>query len=261
MTTASPQTTFGLSCPYGGAFYICAAARVRFLGCCGADACAADGACPADQLFAASFDASAPGAAALQPQACDADADAVAWYTCSDAAPPFLGCCARDPCNAGCGGPDDHDLLRPARLSDDPRQAAQFLADPASSSSGSSTSSSSSSSATAAAVDEKKTPSEIGVVVGVSVAGIVVLLLAIAGYLGWKRRAEFRRAAEEAAEEEQRRRQQQQTLPPAQVMVQEHLWNRGAPPAQWPTAAAERLRPSRGTRSREAGVAGETVGW
>ncbi|KAM7217261.1 hypothetical protein V8F06_007318 [Rhypophila decipiens] len=36
----SPYQAFGLSCPYGGTFYICADSSTQFIGCCAVDACA-----------------------------------------------------------------------------------------------------------------------------------------------------------------------------------------------------------------------------
>ncbi|KAJ8112136.1 hypothetical protein ONZ43_g5461 [Nemania bipapillata] len=97
-----PRIKFGLSCPEGGNFFICEHTSTRFIGCCGVDPCTsqADGLCPSQNLYDASF-SSATGVMFL-PQSCADPYNSSIWYTCNNARPPFLGCCMNDPCNNGC---------------------------------------------------------------------------------------------------------------------------------------------------------------
>ncbi|KAI0102024.1 hypothetical protein GGR51DRAFT_300630 [Nemania sp. FL0031] len=129
-----PRVNFGLSCPDGGNFHICQDSPTRFIGCCDIDPCTveAKGNCPSSHLFNASF--SSASAVVFKPQACEAPFGNNSWYTCADARPPFLGCCKNNPCNNGCKANN----LIPARLSDDPEHASQFLLPVTSSSSSSS---------------------------------------------------------------------------------------------------------------------------
>lgn len=123
-----PRTEFGLSCPSGGAFYICADAPTRFIGCCGVDPCshAFGGECPRTQLFDASFSASSSGdilaQGSMTPEG-DNRGGYGLWYICANMHPPFLGCCSNDPCVwKSCL---DGNLV-PAVMSGDERNASQF---------------------------------------------------------------------------------------------------------------------------------------
>lgn len=115
---------FGLSCPGGGNFYICESNATEFIGCCTTNPCAPEsrGECPKANIRAASF--SADKYADLPRQDCDDAASIKIWYTCKFNKPPFMGCCASNPCAAGLCTPTD---LRPAKLSGDPELRAQFL--------------------------------------------------------------------------------------------------------------------------------------
>ncbi|KAI5860158.1 hypothetical protein GGS23DRAFT_251879 [Durotheca rogersii] len=117
------QERYGLSCPEGSSFYICASSPVRFIGCCDVHPCAAGrhglgGACPATALRPASYSSYAGPA-----QRCSAPNHYGSWYTCDDVNPRFMGCCAHNPCDGGC----PVTALLPAELSDIPRSAALFL--------------------------------------------------------------------------------------------------------------------------------------
>ena len=121
---ADASKYFGLSCPNGGNFYICENNATEFIGCCTTNPCTpeSNGECLKANLRAASF--LADKYADLPRQDCD-DADSIKiWYTCAYTHPPFLGCCASNPCAAGlCTSTD----LRPAKLSGDAEFKAQFL--------------------------------------------------------------------------------------------------------------------------------------
>ncbi|KAI0833179.1 hypothetical protein F5Y06DRAFT_280530 [Hypoxylon sp. FL0890] len=206
----SPVEEYGLSCPAGGSFYICISSQVRFLGCCETDPCSQGGECPVDALRPASY-VSYPG----RHQSCVAPYDESEWYTCDFATPKFMGCCKRDPCNEGC--PDAN--LIPARLDDDDGIAAPFLSQPTSTSSSSSTSSSggiTSSSSTSGsststrletpsrtetgvgegaptsetAKEPSHTPSSrsTGLIVGLTMMGVVILLIIVGTLIWWRKR-------------------------------------------------------------------------
>ncbi|KAI1335410.1 hypothetical protein F5Y15DRAFT_248914 [Xylariaceae sp. FL0016] len=204
-----PIAAFGLSCPSSssnGTFYICTDTTTRFLGCCGTDPCTADadGVCPDDQLSASSFDSAS--IAEIEVQSCVSPYGSGNWYTCSNASPPFIGCCRTNPCNDGCG---EADLIE-ARLSDVKANAEQFLGTGDSSTSTSTSSGVSSTTQTAtgtgitspaatttdAGGDEHGThdeKSKTGLIVGISMAGVVVLLLVLGMYLWSKKRGKKRR--------------------------------------------------------------------
>ncbi|KAI0868501.1 hypothetical protein GGS24DRAFT_494516 [Hypoxylon argillaceum] len=118
-----PRVEFGLSCPVHGKFYICEDSPTRFVGCCDIDPCtaAANGECPSSALFPASF--SSASGVIFVAQGCAAPFNSSIWYTCNNAIPPFLGCCKNNPCNNGC----DAGNLVPATLSDNPKNASQFM--------------------------------------------------------------------------------------------------------------------------------------
>ncbi|KAJ3461472.1 hypothetical protein MRS44_010025 [Fusarium solani] len=107
-----PISDLGLGCPFNGTFYICKDSPTRFIGCCISNPCGdRKGLCPDEHLEPATFEARYR----IPPQACINDNFAVSWYTCPDTSPPFLGCCAVDPCiRRGC---QDREL-RAAKLSD-----------------------------------------------------------------------------------------------------------------------------------------------
>ncbi|KAI0147018.1 hypothetical protein GGR57DRAFT_516637 [Xylariaceae sp. FL1272] len=205
-----PRVKFGLSCPDGGEFYVCQDSSTQFIGCCGEDPCTStqDGTCPENKLYNATFSA-ASGVNFLEQSCADSPEDAL-WYTCSDANPPFLGCCKNNPCNNGC---EDGNLVA-AVLSDDPKNASQFLlpeTTTTTSSSSASPTSTNTSSASPTNSDTSKSGSEkssAGLIVGLSLAGVVILLIVLGVYL-WSRRREqarLKREREERLEEEQSKR-------------------------------------------------------
>ncbi|KAF5590537.1 hypothetical protein FPANT_5970 [Fusarium pseudoanthophilum] len=123
MPDYNPIQDLGLTCPYGGIFYICADDPDRFIGCCTINPCGArKGLCPDQHLKAARFNAALQHE--LLPQACINDNVDVSWYTCVGETLPFLGCCAVDPCLRGVCPQRD---LRAAKLSDKVMNAQGFL--------------------------------------------------------------------------------------------------------------------------------------
>ncbi|KAI0540634.1 hypothetical protein GGR58DRAFT_121225 [Xylaria digitata] len=187
-TSEDPRIKFGLTCPVNGTFYICQDSPTRFIGCCTVDPCTSEyeGECPSSKLFAASF--SSTSGAHFLPQSCASPYNSSIWYTCDHTRPPFLGCCTNNPCSSN-GCLTGH--LFPARLSDDPGNASQFLlpentTDP--SVTGTSivpvgTDSPSPSPDSTAGGSERA-----GLIAGIAVAGVVILLLVIAAYLWVKQR-------------------------------------------------------------------------
>lgn len=122
-----PYSTFGLSCPSGGSFYICQNKKVEFIGCCTINPCDDDsGLCPQENLRNASF--SADSYEGIEPQDCVEETGL--WYSCKFNNPPFVGCCARNPCASGACPAGD---LVPAKLSADPDLRNVFLTTPANS--------------------------------------------------------------------------------------------------------------------------------
>ncbi|KAI1133472.1 hypothetical protein F5Y10DRAFT_260353 [Nemania abortiva] len=190
-TSDDPRIKFGLSCPEGGDFHICQRSSTRFIGCCDVDPCTpeANGNCPLPNLFNASF--SAVSGVVLLPQSCSAPFNSSFWFTCTDARPPFLGCCKNNPCNNGCKAGN----LVPAMLSEDPNDANQFLLPITTTSSSSSSNSSPSPTATAvsgARGHQGSSNARVGIIVGTTLAGVLVLLLVITAYLWIKRKEKSR---------------------------------------------------------------------
>ncbi|KLO88144.1 Uncharacterized protein LW93_5315 [Fusarium fujikuroi] len=123
MSAYNPVKDLGLTCPYGGIFYICADDPDRFIGCCTINPCGTrKGLCPDQGLRSASFNATLQHE--FLPQACINDNVDVSWYTCVGEGLPFLGCCAVDPCFRGVCPQRD---LRAAKLSDKAKNAQDFL--------------------------------------------------------------------------------------------------------------------------------------
>ncbi|RSM17858.1 hypothetical protein CDV31_003284 [Fusarium ambrosium] len=121
MESPDPISDLGLDCPFNGTFYICKDSPTRFIGCCTLNPCGArKGLCPDEHLEPATYDSRYR----IPPQGCVNDNFAVSWYTCPKTSPPFLGCCAVDPCSRG-GCPDRE--LRAAKLSDKKSDADLFV--------------------------------------------------------------------------------------------------------------------------------------
>ncbi|RYP03882.1 hypothetical protein DL765_010374 [Monosporascus sp. GIB2] len=182
-----PRAKYGLSCPSGGSFYICSSSSTRFIGCCDEDPCNDDreGSCPESSLHPASF--SSTNYLDIPAQSCAEPYDNNTWWTCQQARPPFMGCCLSNPCNKGCS---DDDLL-PARLSDNTSEAASFITSTLTTSSSSTTTQTPDSNASEATALEQK--SQTGLIVGVTMAGLVVLFAIFSVYLWRKRRREKER--------------------------------------------------------------------
>ncbi|KAK5628682.1 hypothetical protein RRF57_004397 [Xylaria bambusicola] len=194
-----PRAKFGLTCPVDGQFFICQNSSTKFIGCCKVDPCTSelDGVCPDSELFVASYSA-ASGMMFLQQDCADPFNGSI-WYTCDNARPPFLGCCMNDPCNNGCL---DGNLVA-ATLSNDLKNASQLMLSDTTSTTTDTISSSTSSSTTGTGILPKGTENSssgsmssdgarAGMIAGISVAGVVILLLVVAAYLWVKRRERAR---------------------------------------------------------------------
>ncbi|KAK0730150.1 hypothetical protein B0H67DRAFT_548159 [Lasiosphaeris hirsuta] len=183
---------FGLSCPSGGSFYICQGNTTEFIGCCTTDPCTAayNGRCPAANLRASSF--SADSYTDLPRQDCDDDKSFEIWYTCKFNKPPFMGCCASNPCASGsCAAKD----LRPAKLSAEPDLRANFLrADASASTTSASPTASGTSTATAATAVPALSGStglSGGAIGGIVVGAAVIVVIVVAAVMykcGWHAR-------------------------------------------------------------------------
>ncbi|KAI0096237.1 hypothetical protein GGR51DRAFT_47335 [Nemania sp. FL0031] len=115
-----PIGYLGLSCPYGGNFYICQDGESQFLGCCDVDPCGASD-CPSSALHPATFNRDRYHD--IFQQGCDTSVLPAEWYTCTNG-PTFLGCCASSPCTDGVCPDED---LAGAYLADNPASASAFL--------------------------------------------------------------------------------------------------------------------------------------
>jgi hypothetical protein len=199
--------SFGLSCPSGGDFYVCDKAALKFIGCCKSDPCSnGSGKCPNNDLRVASF--SADKYANIPEQSCDDKRREEVWYTCRsqslparvassrnrltdrsvDNDPPFLGCCASDPCGTGC--PEDH--LIQAVLSNDEVKRMAFL--PPSSTSSADPSGTPTSTSGASTGDSQSSGLSTGAIAGIAVGGAAALI--IIGILVWLCRRRVRKSNE-----------------------------------------------------------------
>ncbi|KAH8749318.1 hypothetical protein F5883DRAFT_694997 [Diaporthe sp. PMI_573] len=98
MSEGNAMADFGVSCPYGGTFYNCKDAESQFLGCCTENPCVdGTGYCPQPALRYSSY--SQDSYRSIPPQNCVTPHNESSWYTCSGAVPPFMGCCASNPCS------------------------------------------------------------------------------------------------------------------------------------------------------------------
>lgn len=111
---------FAPSCPSGGNFYVCTTGA-RFVGCCTFNPCNDHG-CESTDLRPASFDLRKYGMFA--DQTCSGN-NPGRWYVCTDTNPPFMGCCATNPCSGGAGCLSQN--LIAGKLSSDSVSAADFL--------------------------------------------------------------------------------------------------------------------------------------
>ncbi|KAL5611856.1 hypothetical protein BROUX41_000570 [Berkeleyomyces rouxiae] len=195
-TTSNSFGDLGLSCPFGGDFYICVESTAEFVGCCTSDPCTDQqrGICPTSNLRNSSFNADAY--LRITPQSCGSDNGD--WYTCTGTSPPFLGCCSINPCQED-GCPVSNVI--PAELSDNFDYRSTFLAAAGTTPTGSSPSSTSSATAgTATSAGSDSTPSSssnhssdgigTGAVVGIVVGAVAVTAMIIGFFIWWmKRRA------------------------------------------------------------------------
>lgn len=174
MTVASRTTDLGLTCPSGGSFHVCQGAITQFIGCCAIDPCGdGNGDCPQEYLRYSSY--SKDSYVNIPAQSCVSPYNSSSWYTCSNADPPFLGCCASNPCNAGCSADD----LLAARLSDDSSDTGVFLTATASTAAATSASSG----------DHGSTSLSRGAIVGIAIGSALgVLIGAVALFFCYKRR-------------------------------------------------------------------------
>lgn len=189
---AEPYLYFGLSCPSGGNFYICENNATEFIGCCTTNPCESNGKCPKANLRAASF--SADKYTDLERQDCDDAASIQMWYTCKSNKPPFMGCCASNPCAEGLCPPTD---LRPAKLSGDLESKAKFLRPGgiAPSSTTSSASPASTVTNTAATSTTSSTSLSGGAIGGICAAAAGVLIMTVGVGIWYARRKRQQQAA------------------------------------------------------------------
>ena len=113
------QPIFRPSCPAELPFYACDYGT-RFLGCCadgaGDEVCATG----CDNVRAATFDGNYYSS--VTQNDCNDTGGHILWYTCEGTSPPFMGCCANNPCANGCRQED----LFAAQLSIDQKEKAAF---------------------------------------------------------------------------------------------------------------------------------------
>lgn len=181
---ADPFRFFGLSCPSGGSFYICQNNATEFIGCCTTNPCTpeANGHCPTANLRASSF--SADTYTDLPRQDCDDAQSIEIWYTCKFNQPPFMGCCASNPCAKGLCAPSD---IRPAKLSGQAELKASFL-QPGNTATATGAAASSTASNDATAAPNGLSSGAIGgIVVGV-VAAIILVVVFFLYKRGWRAR-------------------------------------------------------------------------
>ncbi|EGO52063.1 hypothetical protein NEUTE1DRAFT_149678 [Neurospora tetrasperma FGSC 2508] len=183
---------WGFSCPKDGSFYICPEMKHEFLGCCTVDPCTEErnGVCPDDELQVASF--SSAKYKLLPGQSCDVSIQEAVFYTCANAAPPFMGCCADNPCNAGC----PKDKLRPTVLNKFPGEEwkRDYILNPAGtgiSYNSTKTKPESPSSSSSSTEPKPEPPSSstrglsTGAIAGIAVGAVIAVLIIVAGIL-WK---------------------------------------------------------------------------
>ncbi|KAI0455597.1 hypothetical protein F5B21DRAFT_185477 [Xylaria acuta] len=194
-----PISHLGLSCPFGGDFYICQGSKIQFLGCCDVDPCSSSE-CPSSALHPAGFNAHRYDE--IPSQSCvGSTSPSSSWYTCING-PTFLGCCASDPCNNEGVCPEDN--LMGARLADDRSSASVFLTATTAATVTSATSTSAdgnTSAPTSTAITTTQTPSPTptsaskgsspaptaGIVGGI-LGGLIILILIAFVFLRYRRR-------------------------------------------------------------------------
>ncbi|KAK3346862.1 hypothetical protein B0T25DRAFT_553040 [Lasiosphaeria hispida] len=191
-------SSLGLSCPIGGAFYICQNNATEFIGCCTTDPCAdGSGLCPKNNLRPASF--SGDSYSSIPPQQCSQSNSTstnttALWFTCKMTIPPFLGCCTSNPC---ADGSCPTARLGVAKLSSDPDARAPFVTgeyepvNPA-------TPSPSSSAAPRVTPADQGQGLSTGAIAGIAVGSAVVVIAVVAFMMykcGWHARKKKEREA------------------------------------------------------------------
>lgn len=189
----SVSSSLGLSCPRGGDFYVCEGNTTEFLGCCASNPCAdGSGKCPTKDLRISSFNPDKY--ANIPPQGCDDPRPAnLFFYTCTNNV-PFIGCCAKNPCQEADGlCPTDH--LIGTTLSPDAVNRTIFTSSASSSSSSSRPGSGSSSGGDG----RLATGAIVGIAIGAAV--VVAIVIAVIWRCGWhaRKRNERREPAWEPA--------------------------------------------------------------
>ncbi|CAH0045185.1 unnamed protein product [Clonostachys solani] len=113
----------GVDCKEGGSFYVCQDKPVQFIGCCTLDPCKTDdGNCPTENLRNTTFNKLYYSQ--FKAQSCLSNAPQDIFYTCANNDPPFMGCCAQNPCQSnGCAAAN----LSSAVLSKNKENASVFL--------------------------------------------------------------------------------------------------------------------------------------
>ncbi|KAF2756801.1 hypothetical protein EJ05DRAFT_44139 [Pseudovirgaria hyperparasitica] len=93
--------SFGAYCPEGGTWYACERSTFPFVGCSVSNGCGSSTGPPEEDLRPMSFNASWYGQ--FNDQECP---NGGSFFTCKDANPPFIGCCADTEfgCQGGCSG-------------------------------------------------------------------------------------------------------------------------------------------------------------
>ncbi|CAJ2502725.1 Uu.00g101190.m01.CDS01 [Anthostomella pinea] len=177
-----PEHEFGLSCPFGGVLHLFFQYDYSFIGCCGVDPCtgALSGQCPDDELHPLSFVASKGGD--LVQQSCQEPYDENSWLLQKQSVQ--RGMCTGKP-----------DLGESQRQS---RNASQFVTGwpypspiPGTSTTQTQTKTPTSSPTETAEADGGST-SRTGLIVGITMAGVIILLAVLGAYLWWKRKENAR---------------------------------------------------------------------
>ncbi|OJJ02496.1 hypothetical protein ASPVEDRAFT_83991 [Aspergillus versicolor CBS 583.65] len=103
-SSGSNSCTF--TCPAGGTWYVCPSAPY-FVGCCSSDPCSntnSNNTSPCPDVYPATFDTAIFDR--FVPNNC-IDVSSDNWFTCNFTDPPFVGCCASNPCATTDGCPKD----------------------------------------------------------------------------------------------------------------------------------------------------------
>ncbi|OJJ59791.1 hypothetical protein ASPSYDRAFT_88693 [Aspergillus sydowii CBS 593.65] len=103
---ASGSNSCTFTCPAGGTWYVCPSAPY-FIGCCSSDPCSntnSNNTSPCPDVYPATFETDI--FERFAPNNC-IDVSSENWFTCNFTDPPFVGCCASNPCATTDGCPKD----------------------------------------------------------------------------------------------------------------------------------------------------------